>query len=150
MDDTERAILTTRFEAERNARLRAEAEAERGLRTLYERQRQVDLLRAISSAANEATTIAGALGACSERLAVHLGWPYTCAYALERSGDLVQVPSFSDAFSLEKAERDLAGRALLGRSPVWIEDLTAEDDPVEFRSVPAPKAGPPKLFQLPC
>src|SRR5205814_2346639 len=48
------ARLERRLARERSARLEAEAIAERGLRDLYAKQRQIELLQGITVAANEA------------------------------------------------------------------------------------------------
>lgn len=53
--------LRRRFERERQARLDAEAIAEKGLRELYERQQQLEVLEKIATAANETTSIGDAL-----------------------------------------------------------------------------------------
>ena len=68
------ARLTRRLAREHKARLEAEATAERGLRVLFERQRQLELTQAVATAANEAETTEAALGVTLKLLCEFTGW----------------------------------------------------------------------------
>jgi hypothetical protein len=59
--DIELARLKRRLDRERKARAESEAIAERALRELYKKQKEVELLQIIAVAANEALTTDGAM-----------------------------------------------------------------------------------------
>ena len=69
------ARLKRRLERERRSRLEAETIAERGLRELYEKQRQLQLLEAIAVAANESSSVRDALGFALAEVCRYTGWP---------------------------------------------------------------------------
>src|SRR5262249_32963893 len=78
--------LTGRIELERQARLEAEAIAERRMRDLYEKHREVSLLEAIAGAANEATTADKAIRCAMMRICEYTGWPLGQVYHIDASG----------------------------------------------------------------
>jgi hypothetical protein len=59
--DIELARLKRRLDRERKARAESEAIAERALRELYKKQKEIELLQIIAVAANEALTTDGAM-----------------------------------------------------------------------------------------
>src|SRR5262249_20265833 len=91
LDPAEIERLQRRLARERKARLEAEAISERGLRDLYEKQQQLDLLQAIAVAANEAQSLDVALRTALDRVCGYTGWPVGHAYlvATDGSGELV-------------------------------------------------------------
>jgi signal transduction histidine kinase/DNA-binding NarL/FixJ family response regulator len=76
-----------RSERDRRARLEAEAIAERGLRDLYEKKVQIELLGAIAVAANESTCVEDALRVSLEKICRTTGWTLGHAYITRPDGD---------------------------------------------------------------
>lgn len=70
---------------ERQARLAAEAIAERGLRDLYESQRRLTLIQRVTDAANQASDIHAALEFAVREICTHMDWDFGNAY-LAQSG----------------------------------------------------------------
>ncbi len=146
--DAQVARLTRRFERERAARLEAEAVAERGLRDLYERQREIVLLGAISAEANRATSVEAVLRFAVEQLCAHTGWPVAHVLlpappddeaaepgvaALVTSGiwhcrAATQFGSFVEATTRCRFARGegLPGRILASGAPLWISDIAVD------------------------
>lgn len=134
--------LQRRLERERRARREAEEIAERTTSLLYERQRELELLRAVAVAANEATTIEDALRLAIDAVCEHLNWPIGHAYLVvppagalgsTRQWHLADPERFerfravSEAHVFE-AGIGLPGRVLASGGPCWIEDVTAAAD----------------------
>ncbi len=69
-----------RSERDRRARLEAEAIAERGLRELYEKKVQIELLGNIAVSANESTCVEDALRFAIAKICQTAGWPVGHAY----------------------------------------------------------------------
>ncbi len=104
----------------------------------------VQLLQAITAAANEAANVTDALYHTIQRVCEHIGWPVGHAYMLEESEtapELVSsgVWSLTDANrfrpfrELSEATRFAHGRGLPGRvfadgRPAWITDVTSDPD----------------------
>jgi len=84
--EAEIARLKRRLESERIARIEAEAEADRRLRELYGKQRQIELLQAIASSANTATTVREAFQFAVTRICEFTGW-YVGHALLRRTGE---------------------------------------------------------------
>ena len=72
--------LKHRAERDRRARLAAEAIAERGLRELYEKKVQIELLGAIAVAANESTCVDDVLRFALAKICQTTGWSLGHAY----------------------------------------------------------------------
>ncbi len=134
------ARLQRRLDRERKARLEAEATAELGLRTLFERQRQLELTRAVATAANEAASTAAALEVTLRLLCEFTGWPVGHAFQPADTGtELVSTglwhlahPERHGEFrAVSAASRFALGMGLPGRvwskgRAVWIVDVTRD------------------------
>src|SRR5438128_12552615 len=98
--------LTKRVERERRARLEAEAIAERGMRDLYAKQRELSLLIAIAGAANEAATTDEAIRFALTRICEYARWPLGHVYHVESNaaGDAVELVS-GEIWNAEDASR---------------------------------------------
>ncbi|PTQ88916.1 EAL domain-containing protein [Agitococcus lubricus] len=75
--------LEKRLERERLARLEAEAIAERGLRELYEKQQQLQLLEAIAVAANQANKLNDILQLALSKICQFSAWQLGHAYIID-------------------------------------------------------------------
>jgi two-component system sensor histidine kinase/response regulator len=75
--------LRRRAERERKARLTAESIAEGGLRELYQKKQQIELLGTIAVAANEATSVEDILKIALDKICQNTGWPLGHAYFVE-------------------------------------------------------------------
>jgi len=82
MDDTsseglarEVARLRRRLDRERAARLEAEAVAERGLRELYEKQRQLEVLEQVATASSQPISVRDMLQFAVTKVCGYTGWP---------------------------------------------------------------------------
>jgi two-component system, sensor histidine kinase and response regulator len=75
--------LRRRAERERKARLTAESIAENGLRELYQKKQQIELLGTIAVAANEASCVEDTLRIALEKICQNTGWPLGHAYFVE-------------------------------------------------------------------
>jgi diguanylate cyclase (GGDEF)-like protein len=138
--DAEIERLRRRLDRERRARREAEKIAESTTSTLYDRQRELELLEAVAAASNQAVTREEAVHVALERICVHLGW--AAGHALMRdsvSGDLVSARRWyladNGAFAGFRAASEetafapgvgLPGRVLASGVPMWIEDVAAE------------------------
>lgn len=160
---TEAVRLRRRLERERQSRLEAEAVAEKGLRELYDKQQQLQLLEAIAVAANETTSVETALQFAVEQVCRFTGWPLGHAHLAKGSSDSPQLLStsiwhtgeperFQEFFEATRqmsftAGVGLPGRVLATRSPVWLAD-TSEDHNFP-RSQAARSAGLKAAFAFP-
>ncbi len=136
--DAIQARLERRLDRERRARREAEEIAERTTSALYARQRELELLQAVASAANEASTLEDALQVAIDALCRHLKWPIGHAYlAGPPAGALTSArlwhlddPERFDHFrrvsegQVFEAGVGLPGRVLASGEPCWIEDVT--------------------------
>src|SRR5438093_6973261 len=139
---TDSEVLKKRVERERKARLRAEAIAEKGMRQLYQKQQEVELLRHVAAAANEAETIEYAMQVAVDRVCGYTGWPVGHAYILAQNSSRQLV---SSAWHLKNPEKfatlqtvsnttvfttgiGLPGRVLASGSPAWIVDVTKDSN----------------------
>jgi hypothetical protein len=73
--DAEVARLERRLRREMAARQEAEAIAERGLRDLFQRQQEIQLLESIAVAANEAAGVSDAMKRALELVCRYANWP---------------------------------------------------------------------------
>src|SRR5438309_2136899 len=85
--------LRRRWERERSARLEAEAIAERGLRDLYDKQQQLQLLEAIAVAANQAMSVEDALQFAVTTVCQFTGWPLGHVYLTQVHGGTKRMHS---------------------------------------------------------
>lgn len=144
--DIEFARLSRRLKRETSARLEAEAIAERGLRDLYQRQQEIALLEAIAVAANEAKTVDSAIDLAISEICRYTQWPVGhCFHVPEgrnaKQGQLVSTefwhcsePERFAEFRQVTSEIEftwgvgLPGRVWSSAGPVWIDDVTRDDN----------------------
>ncbi len=135
--------LQRRLERERAARREAEALTEQGLRTLYERQRDLELLQSIAVAANGATSINGVFEIALEQICTYTGWPAGHAYLvsdgnpdaieptglwrLQTFGQFEALRRVTDGCTLRRGE-GLPGRVVASGNPVWVPDVERDDN----------------------
>ncbi|MDB5731535.1 MAG: hypothetical protein JWQ03_1430, partial [Variovorax sp.] len=131
-----------RFERERQARFEAEAIAEQGLRQLYERQQELQLLEAIAGAANQMGSVNEALQFALTQICQFTGWPLGHAYVTEADAASRRLrpvaawhgnPHARLHDFLQTTERmffvsgnGLPGRVLATGAPAWISDVTGD------------------------
>jgi diguanylate cyclase (GGDEF)-like protein len=134
--------LKRRLERERRARLESETIAEHGLRELYEKKRQLELLGEIAVAANESTSVDELLRFALGRVCQATDWPLGHAYVARDAGAKKRlVPSGiwygsdgagMEAFRLKTEatgfdpEVGLPGRVLSTGAPAVIPDVTKD------------------------
>jgi signal transduction histidine kinase/DNA-binding response OmpR family regulator len=131
-----------RSERDRRARLEAEAIAERGLRELYEKKVQIELLGNIAVAANESTCVEDALRFAIAKICQTTGWTLGHAYCVHSVAEGKRLVSSgiwygseterTRAFQIasEATEFDpgvgLPGRVLSSGKPALILDLSLD------------------------
>jgi diguanylate cyclase (GGDEF)-like protein len=141
---TELSKLKRRCERERSARLQAEIIAERGLRELYEKKEQLELLGAIAVAANESTSIDEVLRFALATVCTSIGWSLGHAYVITRTGSLTRLTPTTlwhnpnhertQAFhrATETTEFDISvglpGRVLASGEPAWVVDIASDSN----------------------
>jgi signal transduction histidine kinase len=130
--------LEHRLESERRARQEAEAVAEGTIRALYDRQRDIQLLREVAFAANAAHSITDALASTVSLVCEHAEWPLGHAYLVDATRQLIATNAWHDAstcgrFDLFKGLTrtmtftggvGLPGTVVADGRPVWIEDVS--------------------------
>jgi signal transduction histidine kinase len=131
--------LRQQLEAERAARREAERVAAENLRSLYDRQDELELLEMVAAASNEATAIEPALGAAIVHVCAHMRWPVGHAYladegsgALRSTGvwyleDEERFVAFRNATE-ERVVPGLAARVIGAGEPAWVADVAHEPD----------------------
>jgi len=135
--------LRRRLKRERAARLEAEAIAEAGLRELYDKKEQLELLRTMAVAATESRSIEEVLQFSIGRICEATGWPFGHAYMVRPAGEqrglvptTICYGSENSSFQFfkqatETMELDygvgLPGRVLATGRPAWITEI-AEDN----------------------
>ena len=138
--ETER--LTRRLDRERRARQEAEVIAEVRLRALYDRQREIELLERVASAANSTSSMREALQIALDEVCTYAAWAVGLAYIAGEetgNGEMVPLPvqHMSKPYAFERfcaaaAEPevsqglDLPGRVLATSEAVWIADLSRD------------------------
>lgn len=138
MDDVVR--LQRRIERERAARQEAENIAEANIRTLYDRQNDIQLLRAVAVAANEASSVTDAMQVALGLVCEHSGWPIGHVFFVDDTRRLVSSGIWHDRdgqqsqrFAVLRHRTEsrffepgvgLPGEVFLAARPVWIEDVT--------------------------
>ncbi|MFL9913259.1 putative bifunctional diguanylate cyclase/phosphodiesterase [Paraburkholderia sp. RL17-337-BIB-A] len=157
------ARVQRRLDRERQARFEAEAIAERGLRELYERQQELQLLEAIAGAANQMNSVQEALQFAVTHICQFTGWPLGHAYVTETGGDSCRLRPIAVWHGAQHARIHdflrtteqmifasgvgLPGRVLATGAPVWITDVT--EDGNFPRSPSARYAGLKAAFAFP-
>ncbi|MDH4554621.1 EAL domain-containing protein [Pseudomonas sp. BN417] len=137
--DTEADKLRRRLQRERQARLEAELIAERGLRELYEKQQQLQLLESIADAANGAASVADGLSFTVRSICQFTGWRIGHAYltvnvegeprlrstAIWHSADEAPFTDFRQVTEVMEFRPGigLPGRVLASAAPAWITDI---------------------------
>jgi signal transduction histidine kinase/DNA-binding NarL/FixJ family response regulator len=138
------AKLSRRLQRERKTRLAAEQIAETGLRELYEKQQQLQVLEKITASANQTASVADALQFAIATICQYTGWMVGHAYLCEQDGPGTRLypssiwylakPERLQAFRelTEKAELEfgvgLPGRVLATGTPAWIVDVNEDDN----------------------
>jgi PAS domain S-box-containing protein len=131
-----------------------------GERTLSEKNKQLELLRDVATAANHATTIAAAMQFAVDRVCEFTGWPLGHAWIVSGQQDILSPPIWSqpresrfEAFRVASdAGRLLTGMDLLAEiiadgQPIWIRDLAHY--PNFTRQSAAQQAGLKSAFAFP-
>ena len=139
VETTDVEKLERRLEREQSLRLAAEQYAEDRMRELYKRQRELELLRVITTSANEAShDIVPPLCVVLDAICHHLGWPLGHAWVIE--GDqLVSSGAWSSDVPEEFAElrevtqslrlpvgTGFAGAAARSGQPMWVRDISRD------------------------
>src|SRR5262249_22437833 len=111
------AKLSRRLQRERKTRLAAEQIAETGLRELYEKQQQLQVLEKITASANQTASVADALQFAIATVCQYTGWMVGHAYLCEQDGPGTRLYPTS-IWYLAKPEplqafRDLTEKAVL-------------------------------------
>jgi len=141
-DDTVR--LRRRLERERNARRDAETLSERGLRELYERKQQLELLEKVATAANQAATAESALRLAMTEVCGFTGWQVGHVYGVEFTTQEPRLRSLGVWYGADAAVITpfrvateagefpegvgLPGRVLATGNPAWIIDVANDDN----------------------
>ena len=139
--------LERRLEREQNLRLAAEQYAEDRMRELYKRQRELELLRVITTSANEASNdIVPPLCVVLDAICHHLGWPLGHAWLVE-DGEMLTTGAWSsdvpeEFIELREVTQTLqlpvgvgfAGTAASSGQPMWVRDISRDPQFVRGRS----------------
>jgi len=140
----ENRLLVRRLERERKTRLAAENIAERGLRDLYQKQRDLEFLSTITIMANEAGSVHEVLTSAVDYICRFAGWPAAHACLVSGDGadrrmratgiwycdpdhDLSPLVSATAQFAFAPGE-GLPGQVWESAAPVWFADLTTCDN----------------------
>lgn len=141
--EIELARLHKRVERERRARQEAEAHAEDGMRQLYSRGRELELLYVVTDAASRAATTDEALQVAIDQLCTYTAWPVGHVYRVNEEAaitlvstklwhihDEQQFASFRAASENVrfKPGEGLPGRVYEKREPVWLSNVTKDDN----------------------
>jgi diguanylate cyclase (GGDEF)-like protein len=142
ISESDPGVLQLMLRQERIARARAEAVAERGLRELYERNRQIELLGIIAVAANLAESLEEVFRLTLQTVCETLDWAWGSAYIMrfrEREPVLECVthcavratgdPSLFKAVTEQtvfRVNESLPGRVLSTGKLCWIENLSKD------------------------
>ena len=140
----ENKLLARRLERERKIRHEAEDIAERGLRDLYQKQRDLEVLFTITIMANQSDSVSEVLASALKYICHFTGWPAAHAYIISGEGaDRRMRPTGIwhhgpglDISELRSATAELEftpGVGLPGQvwesgAPVWFDDLATCDN----------------------
>jgi len=133
--------LRRRLERERRTRVEAERIAEHATARLYDRQRELELLQVVATAANEASNLEEVLRAAIDGICAHIGWPVGHAYvSMPPDGQLVSsgIWHLDDPVRFEEFRRvsdgwvfasgeGLPGLTIETGEPVWMEDVMEDE-----------------------
>ncbi|MRK21231.1 bifunctional diguanylate cyclase/phosphodiesterase [Pseudomonas sp. JG-B] len=138
--DPEADKLRRRLQREHQARLEAEQIAEHGLRELYEKQLQLQLLESIADAANGAATVADGLSFTVASVCQYTGWQIGHAYLTDQVEGEARLRSaaiwhYADEQRFHEFRQvtetmefppgfGLPGRVLCSGTPAWIADIS--------------------------
>ena len=139
------AALRRRLARERQARLDAEAIAERGMSELYQRQQEISLLEAIATDANQATDRDAAFALAVGHICRYTQWPVGHAFILDAESSAepqlkssgvwhCSNPARFEPFRAattgvwDATHRGLPGRVFSSGQPAWIVDVTRDPD----------------------
>jgi PAS domain S-box-containing protein len=131
-----------------------------GEQTLSEKNKQLELLRDVATAANQATTVAAAMQFAVDRVCEFTGWPLGHAWIVSGQKDILSPPIWSQTresrFEAFRVASDagglLTGTDLLAEivadvHPIWIRDLAHY--PNFTRQSAARQAGLKSAFAFP-
>ena len=141
IESLEQDRLIKRLAREQRARAESEMLAEKALRELYNRRKDVQLLQRIAVAANETSTINMALQVALEEVCLHTGWPVGHVYMVSEAAGRRLEPT--KLWHIDNKERfkafceitqklcfekgvGLPGRVLECGQPLWIIDVTKD------------------------
>ena len=140
----ENKLLSRRLERERRIRHEAEHIAERGLRDLYQKQRDLEVLFAITTMANQADSVSEVLASALKYICHFTGWPAAHAHIVGGEGaDRRMRPTgiwyhdpdldISELLSATEGLVSTPGLGLPGQvwesgAPVWFDDLATCDN----------------------
>ncbi|CEK14851.1 diguanylate cyclase (GGDEF) domain-containing protein [Chthonomonas calidirosea] len=133
--------LQKRLERERQARKEAEAIAENGLRQLYQKQKEIELLQNVAIAANESASLISALEKTLLLVCQYMDWPVGHVYLpdIQNSNQLISSPiwyfhlpnpehykDFRDSVQRSPLEKGvgLPGQVLDTGKPFWVPDIS--------------------------
>jgi signal transduction histidine kinase len=140
--DDEVARLNRRLNRERATRRAAESIAEKGLRDLYSRQLELELLERIAASANQSHSAREALQFAIEQVCIACYWDAGHGYLVTGAKPVTRLKSAGTWYAAERAALDpyrraceaweftqgvgLPGRALETGKPVWVADLAVD------------------------
>lgn len=135
------ARLERLLDRERRARLEAEAKAERGLRDLDQGRHVHGLVEAIALATNQSETLQETLSYALAQICEFMGWATGHVYWVAEDGDRLTSADLwhgmdgpRDLFRHAtltiglRRGRGLPGRVLASGEPVWVPDVTVDDN----------------------
>ena len=140
----ENKLLGRRLEREKRIRHEAEDIAERGLRDLYQKQRDLEVLFAITIMANQADSVAEVLTSALKYICHFTGWPAAHAYIAGGEGadrrmrpsgiwyhdpdlDISELRSATEGLTFTPGA-GLPGQVWESGAPVWFDDLATCDN----------------------
>lgn len=131
------ARLEHRLARERNARLQAEAIAERGLRSAFIAQQQVDLLQTVSSAAADGSALTTVLEVALCGIGAVYEWPLGHVFLVEdgvlhstgiwhgsNQGQLQPMRAATNRILFDP--ESLPGRVVRSGKPAWVRDIALD------------------------
>jgi signal transduction histidine kinase/DNA-binding response OmpR family regulator len=153
---------------EQNFALRRQEEALQTLNAtlaqqVVERTALLELLQAITAAANEATSLEAVLQLALDQICAYTGWPVGHVYLavpdnsglwmsstiwhLDAPARLAAFQQATQALHMPKLRNDIIGRVIASGQPVWHGDVTT--DPAFRRAASAKESGLNSVFACP-
>lgn len=140
--EDELARLSRRLKREETARREAETIAERGLRDLYQRQQEIELLEAVADAANQAAHVDDVMAFTVQEICRYTQWPIGHVLYTDSKGPSAKMVS-ANIWHCASAQRytafqtlsegiefspgvGLPGRILADSKPAWIMDVRTD------------------------